>query len=121
MLLNEARKDYSTALNVTALITMGTLEVNVPQLLESFLIVRSWIETFDRLNEDGYQGLIELFLSYLRRYEEFFQQEEDEISFYLREVSKNLSPVRLKEAKDFVAQIQDLPNVPDSLKSIQIG
>lgn len=119
-LLKEAKDDYSTALNVTTLITLGELKVNVPQLLESFLIACYWIEIFDTLGEDDYKLLSELFQSNRRQYLEIFQQCEGDIAFYLREVSNGLSSFRLKEAQDFVAQIQNFPNVPDSLKSIQI-
>ncbi len=120
VLLSRAKKDYSDALNLGALITMGYLSVNISELLESFLILTSWVSKFKQEEDkEVYSEMIDLFQFYLSRYEECFFDKEYEIANYLKVVkalseSERFSEEERKSAKDFVAQLPYFSRFPKS-------
>lgn len=126
-LLVGARKDYSNVLNVGALITMGDLPMNTPEFLESFLIFKSWISKFKQEEDkEAYEGLVEIFQRYVSSYEELFHEKEFEIGFFLKEAGTlsedgTISQEDLKVVKDFVAEVPNLSEIPESWKSICLG
>lgn len=116
-LFEAAKTDYSAALNLGGLIAYSIEDVKVSELLDSFLILRSWIERLEKEepDEDARVGRIELLQGIISVYEKMFQDGESHILFYLR---TSMSSEAVKNAKAFVEQIQSLPNVPESLKKL---
>lgn len=127
VLLEAAKKDYSAALNVGALITMGELPVQTLEILESFLIFKSWISKLGQQEDKkAHEGLIEMFQNYISRYERLFQEKEFEIGFFLRAAKLlseegTISEEQLKIVKDFMAEMKNLSEIPESWKAIRLG
>ena len=128
VLLEAAKKDYSAALNVGALITMGELPVQALEILESFLIFKSWISKLGQQEEDkkAHEGLIEMFQRYISCYESLFHEKEFEIGFFLRSAKLlseegTISEEQLKIVKDFMAEMKNLSEIPESWKAIRLG
>lgn len=119
-LLAGAKKDYSVALNLGALIVSDSWEVNVSELLESFVIIHSWIERLEKEEPDEKARIVltEMFQKCVSQFETIFEDMEVEVSFYLRVDVHGLLPEYLETAKEFVKRIQVLPNVSEKLKTV---
>lgn len=115
-LFAEARKDYSTAMNLAGLVLMGNLKLSIPQMLDSYAILKEWVVSFEKeiqKNDEemvaSYKDLKELFLSYISEYEErVFIEFEMEILFWFRRRGIcGFSKEELKIAKVFADSMEN--------------
>lgn len=115
-LFAEARKDYSTAMNLAGLVLMGDSKLSISQMLDSYAILKEWVVFFEKEVQKNdqetlasYEGLKEQFLSYISEYEErvFFEFEVEILLWFRSREICGFSEEDLKIAKVFADSMEN--------------
>lgn len=123
-LLSSAKDNFSDALNLAALVRYGLVAITMPELLESYYMLKVWAKKLeekiacaqkdkDDRKKQEYVTEKDLCKGYIQSYEEdVFEDFEPYIAGYLKEKkAEGFRADELAAAKEFVAVAEHLNNL----------